>query len=147
MENRGGVGWGCSVFLVCVHPPVFKVRLVPPPPLPPAGLFSLPAAPVWTSACLQGSRLTAWPPGWCAGFRALESGFVGRVPGDWKAGRRLHGLHIPRDKKMQCLLVLSQGAVCVSCSRNCSSCPFAHFSVKFGHFLVGFQKLFVHGQG
>ena len=59
MENRGGVGWGCSVFLVCVHPPVFKVRLAPPPPPPPAGLLSLPAAPVWTSACLQGSTLTA----------------------------------------------------------------------------------------
>ena len=43
MENRGGVGWGCSVFLMCVHPPVFKVRLAPPrPSLPLAFSLSLP---------------------------------------------------------------------------------------------------------
>lgn len=132
MENRGGVGWGCSTFLVCVHPPVFKVRLAPPP-LPPAGLLSLPAAPVWTSALPPGEQTDcpgpeqhqlqehsaccpthklAWPPGWCAGFQALESGFVGRVPGDWKAGKRLHGLHIPHDKKMRCLFFLSRGCLC-----------------------------------
>lgn len=162
VENRAGWGGGAPASsCVC------RVSTAPPPH-PPAALLSLPATPVWSSACLQGCRLPALGPeqhrlqehrapaarptswrGHLAGVQGLEHWSLGlwaECPG---TGRQERGC---TDRtflvgKRRSAFSLCLGAACVSCSGSCSSCPFAHFSVKCGHSLAGFQKLFACGRG